>query len=339
MQRRLEWLDICKGIAIISVVFGHTLVQELRSQSIEATFLYNCLYFYHNRLFFVLSGFSFSYFFKQEKCSRFIKNKFKRLMIPYYVYASVIYVVFLIIQLGAKKFSSISFFLPLSKEDFLIGLMVGNNVLASHLWYLYVLFILIIISFIIKKNNIRFEIILVCSIIFYLLSYYNSISVIYILKLVLNYSVYFFAGCIMGKRKKESKNLLDNKYYFLIYIYFGLSWLYMILRAYFVSNSLQSWLLVNNGFFTLICSFGVIFSIIIFSKKIEGNKLLANIGKNTLSIYLLHQPLIVSGGCTLVLKLIPNYVILGCVVFGCLGILVPYCLVAIWRILSPLGDR
>ena len=54
--KRLDWIDIAKGIGIILVVLGHTLVPQVRETGF-AGFLWIFIYNFHMPLFFFLSGY------------------------------------------------------------------------------------------------------------------------------------------------------------------------------------------------------------------------------------------------------------------------------------------
>ena len=69
--KRIEWLDIAKGIAIVSVVAGHTLAVSGLARHIIFTF--------HMPLFFVAAGYTFKSGTMRSVCRRSVK----RLLIPY----------------------------------------------------------------------------------------------------------------------------------------------------------------------------------------------------------------------------------------------------------------
>ncbi len=71
---RVQWLDIAKAIAIVMVVFGHT-VRDGYAQLL--------VYGFHVPLFFVTAG--MSSFYSESKKNR-VKKDFIRIMIPYYVW-------------------------------------------------------------------------------------------------------------------------------------------------------------------------------------------------------------------------------------------------------------
>lgn len=51
-EKRLDYIDYCKGIGIIFVILGHTYYGP--------QIVYNIIYCFHMPLFFILSGFTFN---------------------------------------------------------------------------------------------------------------------------------------------------------------------------------------------------------------------------------------------------------------------------------------
>ena len=71
MKQRIAWIDIAKGICMISVVLGHFGNEYL-----------NIVYAFHLTTFFILGGYTLK---KKELTSGYLTNKFSRLMVPYFV--------------------------------------------------------------------------------------------------------------------------------------------------------------------------------------------------------------------------------------------------------------
>jgi fucose 4-O-acetylase-like acetyltransferase len=70
LSKKHQWIDIVKGIGILSIVIGHITDGALRE----------ILFLFHVLLFFFLSG----YLFKQpQQLKNFIVKKIKRLLMPY----------------------------------------------------------------------------------------------------------------------------------------------------------------------------------------------------------------------------------------------------------------
>ncbi|MBP3223006.1 MAG: acyltransferase family protein [Actinomycetaceae bacterium] len=74
-KKRFDWLDISKGIAILAVIFGHTLENDSFGRAI--------FYSFHMPLFFILAGFTF----RVKPRKDVIKSTFFTLGLPYILMA------------------------------------------------------------------------------------------------------------------------------------------------------------------------------------------------------------------------------------------------------------
>lgn len=91
-QKRLEWIDIAKAIAIMLVVFGHTM---------RAGTPQKIVYSFHVPLFFFVSGMTC----KTDKLKHRILSDVKRIMIPYYCFGLISIMIFAILgKFVAGKF-------------------------------------------------------------------------------------------------------------------------------------------------------------------------------------------------------------------------------------------
>ena len=99
-SKRIDYIDLVKGIAIIGVVWSHTVHPQW----------YNVTYI--NALFFFLSGF----FFKEEPFPKFLNKKFRTIIIPFLFFSftyypilselSLIYGIFALLAISIRDVSS-----------------------------------------------------------------------------------------------------------------------------------------------------------------------------------------------------------------------------------------
>lgn len=75
--KRLSWIDICRGIGILLVVYGHAL---------DGNGLRYLIYAFHMPLFFFLSGIVFHHK-KYESFWIYLKKDIRRILIPYLIFA------------------------------------------------------------------------------------------------------------------------------------------------------------------------------------------------------------------------------------------------------------
>ena len=84
MSKRKDYIDIAKGLGIICIVIGHALT--------KGTPLRRWVFAFHVPLFFILAGLTFA----PKNSLDYIKTRFRRLMIPYYlvsIFSIAIYLV------------------------------------------------------------------------------------------------------------------------------------------------------------------------------------------------------------------------------------------------------
>ena len=109
----LKWIDITKGIGILLVIMGHN-----DFGSLSKTIIYT----FHMPLFFFINGYLFHYVKYKQDTYGFIKGKFKRLVIPYFLTNIAILCTFTFL-FSLKLFSSFNANSPVEN---LIGILYGN---------------------------------------------------------------------------------------------------------------------------------------------------------------------------------------------------------------------
>lgn len=123
--KRNDFIDFLKGIGIILVVIGHV------SQNGRIN---DFIYSFHMPLFFFISGFLFNY-----RKENFTKNKFKKIMIPYFISCIVFYLYWLLIERKIRN-QNIDVMMPL-KNIFCMQSINDGYVFNIVLWFLPCLFI------------------------------------------------------------------------------------------------------------------------------------------------------------------------------------------------------
>ncbi|MCM1467297.1 MAG: acyltransferase [Alistipes sp.] len=136
MERRIDYVDIAKGIGILLVIMGH----------IEFNYVPFCGSV-HIPLFFILAGFLYDIDKTQDRTYRELTGKrVKRLLVPYLIYNMVLYVKYLLklvlshtftVELGLRGFlgfvySSALFYKNVPTEENFEGFVFGNG----PLWFL-----------------------------------------------------------------------------------------------------------------------------------------------------------------------------------------------------------
>lgn len=90
-NKRCEWLDCAKGLAIVLVVLGHSFQYYLYPDGFGKALPWRIVYAFHMPFFFLLSGFS-SGLSKSLKFSRdTLVKKLKRLAVPYFAWGVLLF--------------------------------------------------------------------------------------------------------------------------------------------------------------------------------------------------------------------------------------------------------
>lgn len=272
-------LDIAKGLGILFVVLGHSFPNSLELSG-ASSILYNTLYSFHMPMFFFFSGLVSKKLLTTNKNEKIeaLKNRFIRLMVPYFVFA-VIYIPLRIIMAEYSRFS----------YDFtkLYTVFLGNNP-NGELWFLYVLFWFSIVAILFaNKKNIKFITVFALAVTLCspLVPYaYNGISASNSL-----FQVFFF---FLG--------IFTSIYYEKVRTIFKLHWFAVFTAAFIAFEILlqTTGIYVFKIFTSLFATLGVlcISSVIARSKamqKINVEGYFSQLGQYSMDIYIFHSPVAV----------------------------------------------
>ena len=278
-SKRIEWIDIAKGIGIILVVLGHCLRDDMRINSSFIDFLYQLIYSFHMGLFFSISGYLYGSKRKQNS-KNYLRMQLKKLIIPWLVYSAIIYIIVMFVNFipqisNMLKGSSLEL---IELKDYFIDMFAANNPYSFHLWYIYVLFIVELLyfcyNFLFKNKYKNIILILICGLLSYKIT--NSFS-----NLLLFNMIYYIIGVIYSKIKRNIKPYV---------IIFGVIYnsVFIIFYDYIQQFDI---LFIILKYIKILLSTPIIFlSILEISKIIKENKMLEYLGKNSYNVYLIHQP-------------------------------------------------
>jgi fucose 4-O-acetylase-like acetyltransferase len=189
----LDWVLIAKGIGIVLVVIGH-FTPYFGAPDYYAR-IRGLIYTFHMPLFFLLSGFLYTY--TKYSYSTLIKNKVKRLLIPFVSLAIIYFVV--------KYFSGMLFILarPVVGIQSVYAILVDPlNSYIPLLWFMYTLFLIFLIYPLLRKiiNN---NFVIIAIFIFINIFFGRDYTEI---GLLVAHIPYFIVGVIL----RESRSLRDR---------------------------------------------------------------------------------------------------------------------------------
>jgi len=303
MKKRIEFIDIARGFAIFFIVLGHTIVHSEHCSSI-----FKGLYSFHVVLFFVISGYTFSV---KEKYLVFLKNKFLRIMVPYFIWGIVFLIPYMLLGKGVEN--SLGTVSSFDMKTQIINVFYGNGNFSSlkqnsSLWFLPALFTMeVIYYFIIKMSNRMKKMYANGLILLFLMIsgwiFTLVLSNIYLpwgLNSTLELGSFFFIGFLLKKYNAfDQKSILIKPYIQIILLIIGLIALNF--------NTIVSCIDYRYGNFGLMQATGICFSLvtIYIAYLIHKNKILEYIGMNTMGILIFHKLIILV--CQTKLGIISGY--------------------------------
>lgn len=333
MKERLGYLDAAKGAGILLVVFGHTLIGPLRESNLLAMDIYQGIYFFHMSLFFLISGLLFernAFRYKAEGWKKFLGKKAGQLLVPY-LFISIFFYGGLGIAgrvpglLAAAR--AIGAEGTLRFTDMAVSILTTQGHIVRHLWFLYVMFLVMTISFGLGElGKTKFFIFLVLGL-FCVWSAKPDVPIL--LLYVFRYLFFFQMGRlyysklpqIVDNRKKMTAALCIFAVLVVLYVRF-FSGAYPFLFINRVVDRVTCALLIAGG------GCAVSQALIYLSAGLEKRgkaRGLERLGRNSFDIYILHQPLIVTGLATVLYKgnVPAMFMILAAL---CAGVALPLCL-------------
>ena len=246
-EKRINYVDIAKGIGIILVLIGHISINNN---------INSIIYAFHMPLFFAISGFLY----KEKK--HFIKRKAKSILVPYFIFAILSYIYWFLIERKIRNQDENPLRLFF---NIFIGCGGDENYLFNvSLWFLPCLFSTEIIYNILDKrvkNKTCFSIIIVfLSIIGYVYANVSAIRLPFSLDTALIAIIFYYFGILLKKiedKKQISKFIVRSKKNKIISVMICVILLIvMVAINKFNGNINMNNLKINNYFLTLICSIG-----------------------------------------------------------------------------------
>ena len=301
--KRLAWIDISKGVAMLLVLIGHCMRDGMRTESAVLDVIYRSVYIFHMSWFFWLSGYGYRLSRNKGRQPLQIAGKRLRTQFPYWIlYTLFIFAAFSLAMAipSLKKVLAGAGYESMGIGDYIVSAFQANNPWAYHLWFLLVLIIITVIvsladTFFKGRHSTQVSIVLivlgiVC------LACYDYISLGSWWRLYSYLALYlpiFCIGILMADIKVSDT---------LSWVWGALGLTYIIIRVAFFSdfsgNSLRvtGWMrfavylagdLLLPG---LMVCLGRLFEKGLFPITGAGKRFFDFLGKESLTIYLWHQP-------------------------------------------------
>lgn len=261
IKEKINWIDNLKALGILAVILGHI-----------ASPLGSFIYTWHMPLFFILAGFFIKF---DLSLKEFIVKDFKRLMIPYFIFAFVGLAMEALKRIALHR-ESLDYIYELKAVFIWMDMSSLINSYAFVLWFLPALFFARVFLVLLNKyiKNIMFQFI----IIFILFSSSFLGDLPFGIDNSLNAVLFVFIGNLFFRFYQESKILYVLPFIVLaLYFTFGIPSLDMATKNY------------ENIFINIFFALGIVYMMILFFKKVNySNRFLTLWGGNTMLLFIIH---------------------------------------------------
>ena len=149
-MKRIDWIDIAKGLGMLAIIWGHICCKGWSN---------NLVYSFHIPLFFFLSGLVYNNA-KYTSFVTFVKNRAKRLLLPYFIYSVVTWAIWAAFTYVTHRPCD-DFFAPLL-QTFIAQGSGGFLVHNVALWFIPCLFFVELIYYPIGKYKLVGAKLLIC---------------------------------------------------------------------------------------------------------------------------------------------------------------------------------
>lgn len=279
IKKREGWIDLAKGIGIVSVVLHHSCASLYRSGMYTEEYIeqiINCIICFHMPLFFMLSGYVFSMSYLEKRIDG------KRRAYIHIANLTVVYVFFSFIRYLFK----IMFHDYVNTQISYWSIFLIIFIAFDELWFLYSIILITVVSMLIY--SVKYErfmwpmyvLLCVVSIMYYILGK----TTVYTLSNTIQYSCFFIIGQLIRKCRVAEFGLNEIKKYLMV-----MSVLIIICIGLLRLNNSE---ILNN---IIVFSLGLLIPFFIMSTSylITMNngriaKHLQMIGRHSLEIYLIH---------------------------------------------------
>ena len=341
-NKRILWPDISKGIGILMVVFFHSIVPGLKTD-MSTQVVFALLQETHMPLFFFVSGWVFEL--KADRYAaakgRSIRDRFLRLMVPYFVFSAIYYILIAI----ALRIDSIGSFLSMSDGGYaqtdiptaLYQILTFDGHMAESLWFLYTLFIISVINILLPKitRHPAFVAVIIplCMVPRFFPDFFHRFET---LSLALYYLFFFCLARMIFPYTDRILRMKKPVYALMVLLYAATSFVTVIvmeMNLYGLPDELA------HHLYPIVREVAAVFGIVVIctlAHYISNTRIarpLTYLGQKSMVIYLIHAPLLTPAAVVLTHKFVPGlplivYFLIGTVV----GFAVP--LLVDWLILS-----
>lgn len=317
MKKNIFYISWLQVIGPILVILGHSL-NGIELYGAWYIFSKQFIYIFHMPLFFFISGYLLSHngWSKNKTYCEFLKNKFLRLLLPYFVWNLIMILPkFLMKNFLTEEFSSDIVAI------FKVFLYPRQNILG-HTWFLAALFIIFIFTPILKKLFCSKSMLSYCAMIFGVILYCMPLNSEFLCISDLHKDLLFFMIGIYAGNYSEDEflNFVNNTKY--IWVSVSIILTYLFLHYY---DDLAVW-----RFIPCLCIIMSILSVVSVMKNID----IERAASYSFGIYIMHWPVMLAARVFLY-QILKIDTVICVIVMVLLGWFIPVLIIEFLRHILP----
>lgn len=285
-KKRIDWVDVAKGIGMICVILSH--VEE---ENFSNPYLKMPLYTFHMPLFFFLSGYLFS---MKSSFKEFLVKKCQRILVPYFTLGGIL-ILFDIYWHGRNPFHESWFNKKYAMSD-LMQFLTQKRYLT--LWFIACLFWLSILFYVlvrfVEKEVVRAVIVIVLTIAAMFYYRFGGTSLYWNIDVCFTALPFFYVGFLCRKTDIINKVLLESNRKILWFIGFVAIDVLCAIGNQMLTGEFLEMFWNHYAFppFTYLGAFAGIFAVILLANVCNCFPL-RYIGANTMLFYAWHQTMMI----------------------------------------------
>lgn len=206
-------INIARGIGIFLVVLGHSFPTDDYNNNFLWVYIHKFIYSFHMPLFFFISGFCAIKIYEitdVKKYTDYVKNKFKRLMVPYFLVTFMAIPIKLLMNRFAQR--------PVTLSKLVIDILIypwDNPIIFF--WFIYTLFLIFLTVPLLNKISTKYVMILFIIINLLPIHYPKLLNI----SGLICYITYFYIGILIRKgyskfTRLEHKGLISLVCFFVL---------------------------------------------------------------------------------------------------------------------------
>lgn len=281
VDKKIAHISLLQIIGPIFVVLGHVANNGFISpESAWWIFSKDWIYIFHMPLFFMVSGYLLSYkgYLKNRTYGQFILGKVKRLLIPYFVINSLIWLAMLAGQFIKESIS-------LTIIEILIAFIKPRANALTYLWFLFALFLIFLATPLLKKLlDFKKPVCVTIVVAFCVALYIIPLNTEYFALSDLHKDLLFFVfGCLLGQIKFEKFVSMMTKYR-----------IWFIIGAIATSAGALIWYEQTKMLHFIPCAFILLAFLSAFVCVRELPPFFDNLASCSFGIYIMHWPVMIA---------------------------------------------